>query len=498
MQNKKILIVDDDSFLLDMYALKFSQSSFDGIGSSVRFSKTVQKELFYLAIVTNKGPDKMFVRLSVPLRDVEAETGKIGVRILIPSLIALLAAILIGFIQTRSVTKSVEEITLFSSEVAGGNLKKRLFLKEKGEIGELSKNINDMAIELKTRLRQSEEEKRKVEAILENLSEGLMLIDPMGEILLCNRAVQNLFNIQTDIKGKTLAETLKNAELMEIVKKTTGSQEPVPHEITVTHPKEICLIVTAVPFYSSSEKEGITGVVLTMHDITRLKRLEDMRKDFVANVSHEMKTPITAIKGFAETLLEGAMYDKDNAFRFLEAIRNHSERMNSLVSDLLTLSRIELGDIRMEKRSVNLAEVIDSIFTTLGEKALKKGLYLKKQIPDDFSLVMADRNRMVQILLNLVDNGIKFTDVGGVTVGIEKADDKRVLFVEDTGAGIPKKCLSRLGERFYRVDSARSRELGGTGLGLAIVKHLVNAHGWDMVIQSSQGRGTKIKIILPV
>lgn len=471
-------------------------ASVSGIGSSVRFSRTVQKDLLYLAVAVNRDSSRVFVRLSVPLHAVEAETGKIGVRILIPSLIALLAAILIGLIQTRSITKSVEEITLFSREVAGGNLEKRLFLKEKGEIGELAKNINDMALELKTRLRQSEEEKLKVEAILENLSEGLMLIGPMGEILLCNRAVQNLFNIQTDIKGKTLAETLKSAELMEIVKKTTESREPLSHEITVTHPKETCLIVTAMPFYPSSRKEAITGVVLTLHDITRLKRLEEMRKDFVANVSHEIKTPITAIRGFAETLLGGAIDDRENAFKFLETIKKHSERLNSLVNDLLTISGIEIGDMKLEKLNLDIAGVIDTVFTTLKDKAASKGLFLKKSLPSESTGINADKDRLTQILLNLADNGIKFTEQGGVTAGIEKTDGKRVLFVEDTGAGIAKKYLSRLGERFYRVDSARSRELGGTGLGLAIVKHLVKAHGWEMTIESTQGKGTKVKIWL--
>lgn len=489
---------DEPSARMDNHSKRpeIMDASVSGIGSSVRFSRTVQKDLLYLAVAVNRDSGRVFVRLSVPLHAVEAETGKIGVRILIPSLIALLAAILIGLIQTRSITKSVEEITLFSREVAGGNLEKRLFLKGKGEIGELAKNINDMALELKTRLRQSEEEKLKVEAILENLSEGLMLIDPMGEILLCNRAVQNLFNIQTDIKGKTLAETLKSAELMEIVKKTTESREPLSHEITITYPKETCLIVTAMPFYPSSGKEAITGVVLTLHDITRLKRLEEMRKDFVANVSHEIKTPITAIRGFAETLLGGAIDDRENAFKFLETIKKHSERLNSLVNDLLIISGIELGDMKLEKLNLDIAGVIDTVFTTLKDKADSKGLFLKKALPSESMNINADKDRLTQILLNLVDNGIKFTEQGGVTAGIKKTDGKRVLFIEDTGAGIPKKNLSRLGERFYRVDSTRSRELGGTGLGLAIVKHLVKAHGWEMTIESTQGKGTKVKIWL--
>ncbi|MBU4321049.1 MAG: PAS domain-containing sensor histidine kinase, partial [Nitrospinae bacterium] len=249
---------------------------------------------------------------------------------------------------------------------------------------------------------------------------------------------------------------------------------------------------------------------------TRLKQLEDVRKDFVANVSHEIKTPITAIKGFAETLLGGAIDDKENASRFLQAIKNHSERLNSLVEDLLTLSRIEFGDIKIEKTAVSLDDVIDTVFTTLRDKAEVKGIYLKKEIPENLGEIKTDRNRLTQILLNLVDNGIKFTETGGVTVrvrslesgvwsekdlisGLKTPNSKLQNFVEilveDTGIGIPQKHLSRLGERFYRVDSSRSRELGGTGLGLAIVKHLVKAHGWEMKIESTQGKGTIVSIL---
>ncbi|MDP2279184.1 MAG: ATP-binding protein, partial [Nitrospirota bacterium] len=215
---------------------------------------------------------------------------------------------------------------------------------------------------------------------------------------------------------------------------------------------------------------------------------------------HEIKTPITAIKGFAETLLGGAIDDKENAPRFLQTIKNHSERLNSLVEDLLTLSRIEFGDIKIEKTAVSLDDVIDTVFTTLRNKAGIKGIYLKKEIPENLGEIKADKNRLTQILLNLVDNGIKFTETGEVTVRV-KSEEKENLIeisVEDTGIGIPQKHLSRLGERFYRVDSSRSRELGGTGLGLAIVKHLVKAHGWEMKIESTQGKGTKARIFCPI
>jgi two-component system phosphate regulon sensor histidine kinase PhoR len=471
-----------------------------GAGSSIRFSKTIQRNLFYLAIVINQDSEKKFLRLSVSLHDIETAINKIRMKIISASIITLFIIILIGLLQTRKITKSIEEIAAFSKDVTAGNFKRRLFLKEKGELGELGRNISNMVQELGTRLTQSEEEKHKIEAILRNMSDGLILTDTRGRIILSNLAIADLFGIGSNIEGKTLIETLRKAELMDITGKVVEGGEAISLELEVTHPKEVYLMVTAAPF---SIRENISGVVLTFHDITRLKKLENVRKDFVANVSHEIKTPITAIKGFAETLLEGAINDKENAYKFLETIKNQSERLNSLVSDLLTLSKIELGDIKIEKATVNLNEVIDSSFTTLKDKAQGKGLYLKKEISPEVQEIRADRNRLIQILLNIVDNGIKFTEEGGVTIKSEKLKGKSEekdfiqILVEDTGIGIPKKHLSRLGERFYRVDSARSRELGGTGLGLAIVKHLVKALGWEMRIESTEGKGTTVYIICP-
>jgi two-component system phosphate regulon sensor histidine kinase PhoR len=261
----------------------------------------------------------------------------------------------------------------------------------------------------------------------------------------------------------------------------------------VDAPEERYLSVNVSPLLYKGE---ISGFVAVFHDITQMKKLEQVRKDFVANVSHEIKTPITAIKGFADTLLEGAIDDRGDALKFLQTIKANSERINSLVDDLMTISKIELGVIRVEKAAVDMADVAESVSSLLGQKAREKGLSLAAAIAPDHRSLTADKDRLAQILTNLVDNAIKFTERGGVTFGVSAEGDRTVLFVEDTGIGIPAKHLPRLGERFYRVDPARSRKMGGTGLGLAIVKHLVRAHGWDMQIESTPGRGTKVKIIV--
>ena len=501
---------DEPANLMENHANRpeIKEADISGTGSSVRFSSTLRRNQFYLAVSTDTEP-KRFLRLSMPLHEVEQAVNKIRMRVIIASLSVLFIALFTGLFQTRKVTKSIEEIAEFSKEVAEGNLKKRLFLKNKDELGQLGKNIIDMADELNAKLIQSEEEKQKIAAIIQNMSDGLILTDTKGRIIMSNDAVLKLFGISSGIDGKTLMEAFRRAEFMELTDMVAEGNQKVSREIEVTHPKELHLMVTASPFSSHEKAEELSGVVLTFHDITRLKKLEEVRKDFVANVSHEIKTPITAIKGFAETLLEGALDDRESACKFLETIKSNSERLNSLVNDLLTLSRIELGDITIEKTDVNPDEVTETVFATLKDKSDAKGLYLKKEISPEVIRINADRGRLIQILINLVDNGIKYTDKGGVTIKIQNAkpsDDLSVIaqpsslveiLVEDTGIGIPKKHLSRLGERFYRVDRARSRDLGGTGLGLAIVKHLVKAHGWDMEIQSSEGTGTKIRLILP-
>ncbi len=483
-----------------------------GVGSAIRFSATVQKNLFYLAIAYAPDTERTFLRLAVPLEHIEKAVNRVRIEIVAVVVSVSSIAILLALLQARRITRSVEEIMAFSKEAAAGNAKRSLFLKEKDELGELGKNISEMAHKLHEKLKMSEEGKQKIEAILRNMSDGLILADLRGNIILSNDAVARFFNLPSGVEGKTIMETIRKAELMDMIDHVTVNKEKISREIEVTHPRDLCLMVTAAPFYAQDRGGQLSGIVLTFHDITRLKRLEEMRKDFVANVSHEIKTPITAIKGFTETLLDGAIDDRENARRFLATIKNNSERLNSLVNDLLTLSRIELGDVVIQSDVVDVGDIIDTVFTVLAEKAQEKKLFLRKEISPDVTDFKADKDRLIQILINLVDNGIKFTERGGVTVrvtretgplapaepaGPENARPLVVLSVEDTGIGIPKKHLSRLGERFYRVDRARSRELGGTGLGLAIVKHLVKAHGWEMDIQSVEGQGTTIRIICP-
>lgn len=406
----------------------------------------------------------------------------------------LLAVMVFLSILIRRYRLAIKEISRFANSFLAGDFKK-LYLPG-DRMATVSLALNSMVSEIRNRVIDIAEEKSKLEAILKCMTDGILITDTKARVVLANPAARELLNIKTEIIGEPVTMAIRIAEIHNLVMEVISKESMVTEEIELPNPERLYIIATAAPLHSSENAEGLAGVVLSLHDITKIKKLEEVRKTFVANVSHEIKTPITAIKGFAETLIDGALYDKDHAVKFLNTIKAHSERINSLVDDLLTISRIESGKIKIEASLLDISTVIDTVFTLLMDKAKAKGLYLRKTIPSEPMGISADRDRLIQILLNLVENAVKFTATGGVTIRIENTNSRVAICVEDTGIGIAKEHLSRLGERFYRVDMARSRELGGTGLGLAIVKHLVKAHGWDLKIESVYGKGTEVKILI--
>ncbi|MBI5026727.1 MAG: HAMP domain-containing protein [Nitrospirae bacterium] len=410
-------------------------------------------------------------------------------------LISLCLSILIGFSVSRAITKRINEVAELSREISKGNFQKKLLITGDDEIGDLGRNLNAMAEELRVKIENLTSEKRTLEVILSSMYDGLLMIDMLGNITLSNAAVNRILNISENIVGRPFFEVIRDPAIHDLEMEVRKTGKSASREIEIFYPSNRYLYVTATPLYPG---EAEAGFLLVFHDITKLKHLETVRKDFVANVSHEIKTPITAIKGFAETLLDGALEDKEHVRKHLEIIKNHSERLNNLVEDLLTLSSLDKGEVYLRTEAVDVKKLIDSIFLTLKAKASSQDIALINEIPDDFPHVRADRNRLIQIFLNLVDNAIKFTEYGTVTARGVVDDNQIKILIEDTGIGIQAKDIPRLGERFYRVDRARSRMFGGTGLGLAIVKHLVRAHNWEMKIESEVGRGTKVILFVPL
>lgn len=473
---------------------EIQQSLIGETGWSVRHSDTLNVDLLYVAKkVEREGMVQGFIRLAIPLEHLSSAINILRFKILFAVVFVLVATGLLMVWQTNRIRRLFLQISEFSRRIAEGSLDRKLFLSGAGEFEEVAGHLNTMSEVLKKNRERQEEETDRLNVMLKSIPDALVIMNSQGIIEQSNEVFRNLFHDNAP-DGRPIFEIVRNPELFSLLDTVRNTPGPGMSEVRTDLPEERYLEVLVSPlFYKEHEPAGFVAI---FHDTTHLKRLEQMRKDFVANVSHEIRTPVTAIKGFAETLLDGALDERENAKKFLNTIKSHSERLNRLVEDLLTISRLELGVIRIEKKPVKVSLIIDAVIDIIRSNADLKGLYLKKTLQDGDLDTKADRDRVVQILINLLDNAIKFTEHGGIEIGASGEGTRRCLFVRDTGIGVPGKYISRLGERFFRVDPSRSRELGGTGLGLAIVKHLVRAHGWEMKITSEEGKGTEVMIFI--
>jgi two-component system phosphate regulon sensor histidine kinase PhoR len=337
--------------------------------------------------------------------------------------------------------------------------------------------------------------KAQQQVLFNSMIEGLLLLDRSQKIYLANRAFKNLFGLKMELRGKTILETLRLHELEELVKRVQAEGQVFDYEIKLPDLTERWLRVNAsVISNSAGEREGM---ILVFHDLTRLKQLERTREEFVANVSHELRTPLSLIKGYVETLLDGARNHPEVAERFLKIIERNTNRLDLLIQDLLTISALESGRMKLNLQPVDMRLVAEKVLADLHGKAENKHVTLANTLPP--MPVRADPNRLDQVFANLVDNAIKYGRTNGkVTVGGRKLDNGQVeIFVQDDGPGIPPEALDRVFERFYRVDKARSRDQGGTGLGLSIVKHIVHAHGGEVWARSEVGKGATFFFTLP-
>jgi two-component system, OmpR family, phosphate regulon sensor histidine kinase PhoR len=337
--------------------------------------------------------------------------------------------------------------------------------------------------------------KAQQQVLFNSMLEGLLLLDRNRKIYLANRAFKNLFGIKAELRGKTVMEALRIHELDALVNRVEGAGQVFDYELKLPELSERWLQVNAAAISNSAgEREG---TILVFHDLTRLKQLERTREEFVANVSHELRTPLSLIKGYVETLLDGARSNPEVAARFLKIIERNTQRLDLLIQDLLSISALESGRMKLNPQPVNLHALVEKVFADLKPPADNKNVALVNQLPE--LTATADANRLEQVLANLVDNAIKYGRAQGrVTVGGKKLDDGKLeMFVQDDGPGIPPESLDRVFERFYRVDKARSREQGGTGLGLSIVKHIVQAHGGEVWVKSELGKGATFFFTLP-
>ena len=469
------------------------------IGRDLRRSVSIDAPLLYMALPVRDGPRIVGVlRLALPLSVVTSSYAELHRVMLVGGLFALAVAAGIGIFVAGRVTRPVVEMEAIARRMSAGEYTARAPVRSPDEIGALGRALNAMMANLRDRIDDLQEERAKATAILDGMVEGVIAVDGHEGVLLMNERARAMFSVApAGGEGKPLPEVIRNADLHELFRaaRTAGQDTPLRRELRVGHLGGRMLEITAVPLRLGA---GEWGAVMVLHDITALRRLERMRTEFVANVSHELRTPLTAIQGYLETLLGGALSERANAKRFIEIAFRHTERLGRLLNDLTDLSNIELGKVSLRLAPVRFADVLGSVFDIVRPKADAGRVGLIADVEPAGLGVQADHDRLAQILINLVDNAVKYTPQGGwVTVRARALADARVdVRVRDTGVGIPRADLPRITERFYRVDKARSRELGGTGLGLAIVKHLVLAHGGELEIASEEGEGTTVRFTL--
>jgi two-component system phosphate regulon sensor histidine kinase PhoR len=414
-------------------------------------------------------------------------------------LLAMLLPPIWGYLLTARLARALARTTEVARRVSEGDFSRTLaaWAADTNELFALEQSINATALRLQERLTELGTEKARVEAILHNMADGVLLVDARKKIMLANPAAEGMFGIDAaEVVGKDHLEVTHHFQLDEALDQVLRTGQPEVLEIRRARPGEQILEARLAPAGDGAGEPR--GVLLVIRDATRSRKLEQMRTEFVANVTHELRTPLTSIRGFAETLLEGALEDPETARHFVTIIKRESDQLGNLIEDLLDLSRIESGKWKMHKEPVQLHALATDTVGRLASKAKDLGVDLRIAIPDDLPPVPGDPARLAQVLLNLVDNALKYTHAGGsVTVSTADAGPFVSVRVADTGTGIPKADLPRIFERFYRVDKARSRATGGTGLGLSIVKHIVDAHGGTINVVSDVGQGAVFTFTLP-
>jgi two-component system phosphate regulon sensor histidine kinase PhoR len=385
----------------------------------------------------------------------------------------------------------------FTERLRQGEPSGTIILKTSDETKKLADNINYLVDELQSQIRLANEEKSKLMTAFTSMTEGVLILDAEDKIEFVNSALSNMLAEQYgDINGKTLMEALRNVDLQKAFLKFRQTHATVFEEVTLgsIEPVILSVSISSVHNYPGEEK-----VMVVFHDVTRLKKLEKIRVDFVANVTHEIRTPLTAIIGYLETIQTGATSSNEDVKKFIDISLKQAGRLNRLVEDLLVISKIELGEIKFHFEEVSIRDALEGAIPLVEAKAGLKKINIHSNVQENLPQLWADRDRITQILVNILDNAVKFTpEDGSVFIEAEQKDNYAVLTITDTGIGIPKEEIRRLGERFYRVDRSRSRDLGGTGLGLSIVKHLMIAQGGKIEIESQLGRGTKVSLFFPL
>lgn len=470
------------------------------VGNASRYSYTLKTDLSYVALPIYSDTETIgIVRIAVPQPSVRSAVRSTSAEMATGIALVALVVAALSLIATRSVTRPVEQLRLGAERFANGELESRLAVPNTAELGLLANTMNTMAVELSDRIRTVERHRNELQAVLSSMVEGVIAFDSDERVISLNRAAADMFSVARDrAVGQMIHEVFRNVDLQRLVAAILATGEPQVGSIVLELRGEEHLQLQGAALHDA-QGNRIGGLVV-LHNITRLHRLETARRDFVSNVSHELKTPITSITGYVETLLDGALEDPAAARKFLEIIRKQADRLTALIEDLLQLSRIEQNaeKERLPLEPGPLREVLDRAVQACELTAASKRVTVELRCEEDINARM-NAPLLQRAIENLLENAIKYSDDGTwVIVEAYRENSSVVISVTDQGCGIAQEHLSRIFERFYRVDQARSRKLGGTGLGLAIVKHIVRVHGGKTTVESIPGKGSTFRIHLPI
>ena len=486
-----------------------------GSGIRDRYSDTTQTEFRYYAMPiyrdasTQASPDKErtligICRVALPMEDVNTAIGNLRQIVLFASVAGLILAILFSIFSTKLITKPIEKLAQMTQSLAAGKIDSRVPVDSKNELGQLSRNFNLMADRVQEQIDKISEEHRRLETILTDMGEGVLLVNGAFEITYANSMAISMLSLPDVYVGKALIEINRIPELHTLLQAAEQTETVAFAEIRLGNLTEPEAEVTVVPVSTGEE------YVIVIHDVTKERQLERIRADFVANVSHELRTPLTTIQGYAETLLNENTPRSKTSEQFIVKILNHSSRLSRLVSELLELSRLESGDVELKRTRCHLNTFHEPILEVFEPILEESELVLKWEVPEDLPAVSVDQQLFMQVLANLIDNAIKYTPDGGrITVsaeirtseafeGTNITSEEIIVHVQDTGIGIPMESQPRVFERFYRVDKGRAREMGGTGLGLAIAKHIALRHNGRIWLESTLGEGSVFHVAIPL
>lgn len=469
-------------------------------GRARRFSSTLGRQALYVAVpLRQAGAISGVVRLSVPVAAVDEALQTIRIRLLGAAVVIIVLGAAASYLISRRIVRPIEDLREGVDRFARGDFGARLPVPRVVEIAALATSMNEMARQLTGRIAAALEQRNTLESILEGMVEGVVAVDAAKRVLLLNRTAARMLGADpAAAPGRSIQELSRNLPLQAFVVRSLGVGEPVEEEIAAGEKDALLVRARGAPLHDGAGAR--IGALIVLNDITQLHRLERVRRDFVANVSHELKTPVTSIAGFVETLLDGALDDRPTAERFLEIIRRQAERLNAIVTDLLSLARLEqeTGSERIAFEESRLCTLLSEAIEATRDRAARKEILLDLECPADRSFP-AQALLLSQAVVNLIDNAVTYSEPGSrVLVRGLVAADAISIQVLDRGIGIPREHLPRLFERFYRVDKSRSRRLGGTGLGLAIVKHIAQVHGGSVAVESEPGKGSTFTITIPV